>query len=59
MVARQDGGSCSRENIAAACRFCNSNRHRRKDPPNPDVYRQFVQNCLARPLRVMFSAMAS
>lgn len=43
LTAKRDGGGCSRENIVAACWFCNSRRHRRKTPPSPGAYLQVVQ----------------
>ena len=42
LVARQDGGRNSRENIAAACRFCNGTRHRISSPLMPKRYRDHV-----------------
>lgn len=40
--ARSDGGRDVAGNIVAACRLCNSRRHRRKVPPTPEHYRQLV-----------------
>lgn len=48
VVARCDGGRDVASNIVAACRFCNENRHRRKRPPKPDVYRNQVQRRMER-----------
>ena len=48
LLARQDGGDDSPENIVAACRFCNENRHRRKRPPSPAVYRALIQERMRR-----------
>jgi len=42
LVARQDGGADSRDNIVAACRFCNNGRHRISSPPTPAKFRQYV-----------------
>ncbi|MDZ7839631.1 MAG: HNH endonuclease signature motif containing protein [Gammaproteobacteria bacterium] len=42
LVARQDGGRNTQDNIVAACRFCNNTRHRVPIPPEPDAYRQHV-----------------
>ena len=42
LVAQQDGGRNSIGNIAAACRYCNQTRHRRKRPLDPIPYRQEV-----------------
>ena len=48
LLARQDGGNGSQQNIVAACRFCNQNRHQRKMPPSPDVYQVLVQRRIRR-----------
>jgi 5-methylcytosine-specific restriction endonuclease McrA len=48
LVARQDGGASSQENIVAACYFCNLKRHQRKHPPSPEVYRQLVRRRMRR-----------
>jgi HNH endonuclease len=42
LVARQDGGKDSRENIVAACWYCNITRHRFPTPPDPAIYRRHV-----------------
>ncbi|MDZ7841502.1 MAG: HNH endonuclease [Gammaproteobacteria bacterium] len=42
LVARQDGGRNTRDNIVAACRFCNTTRHRIRAQPEPHAYRQHV-----------------
>ena len=49
LVARQDGGLDSRENVAAACRHCNEYRHhgRAKNAPSPDRFRLEVQALMA------------
>ena len=46
--ARCDGGRTDRENIVAACRFCNSNRHQRNSPPAPDKYRAYIKKRLKK-----------
>lgn len=46
--ARQDGGRDAPDNIAAACRFCNSGRHKRKVPPPPEKFQRYVQHRMAR-----------
>jgi len=46
LVARQDGGNNSRQNIAAACHRCNKGRHARKAQLSPDRYRRHVQRRL-------------
>lgn len=43
LTARCDGGRTSRDNIVAACRFCNIKRHRRKNPLAPDIYRAYIK----------------
>lgn len=48
LVARQDGGGNARSNISAACWLCNVRRHRRKNPPAPEAYREFVQRKMAK-----------
>jgi len=46
LLARQDGGRDTADNIAAACRWCNQGRHRRKRAPEPPVYRHLVNKRL-------------
>lgn len=43
LVARQDGGDNSTENIVAACRTCNGCRHRKAVPLSPWEHRERVQ----------------
>jgi hypothetical protein len=43
LLARQDGGIDSAQNIVAACRWCNQKRHRRKLAPSHVKYQQMVQ----------------
>jgi 5-methylcytosine-specific restriction endonuclease McrA len=43
LLARQDGGTDARENIVAACRFCNSSRHRRVHALRPEEHRRRVR----------------
>ena len=58
---RNDGGDNSPENVAAACWYCNTKRHKRKSPLSPEQYRQHVMNrvkagawhCLCGPISVM------
>ena len=40
LVPRCEGGKDSRANIVAACWRCNQTRHRRKDPPSPERWKQ-------------------
>jgi hypothetical protein len=46
LVARQDGGTDGRDNIVAACRFCNLRRHRGRSAPSPETYQKQVQRRL-------------
>jgi len=46
LVARCDGGPDAQTNIVAACRFCNSTRHRITCAPEPTAYVQHVQRRL-------------
>lgn len=48
LKARQDGGKDTRDNLVAACRYCNSNRHKRKNVPAPEQYRHLVQNRISK-----------
>jgi len=43
LLARQDGGKDSLNNIAAACKYCNQQRHRSKPPLPPEKYQRYVQ----------------
>lgn len=45
--ARSESGNDSSTNIAAACWFCNSRRHRRRIPLKPDSYLEFVKKKLS------------
>ena len=46
LQARKDGGGNSKSNIVAACLFCNQLRHRLKNPPEPEKYKEWVQRRL-------------
>ncbi|WP_373322438.1 HNH endonuclease [Vogesella indigofera] len=48
LQARCDGGQDARQNIVAACHYCNQKRHHRKTPPSPNDYRELVQRRLAK-----------
>lgn len=48
LVAKRDGGGNRGVNISAACWLCNVRRHRRKNPPDPKTYREFVQRKMAK-----------
>ena len=48
LVAKQDGGKNVAGNIAAACWYCNTHRHKRKTAPAPDAYRTFVERRKAK-----------
>ena len=47
LQAKRDGGRNTKTNVVAACRFCNTRRHARPKPLEPDRYRQLVQRRLA------------
>jgi len=46
LQARCDGGNNSKSNIVAACIFCNTKRHHRKNALAPIGYRKHVQKRL-------------
>ncbi|MDH4566193.1 HNH endonuclease [Pseudomonas sp. BN414] len=48
LVAHKEGGGGGRDNIVAACRFCNQARHRRQCDLSPDQFKTMVQKRLAR-----------
>lgn len=48
LVPKSAGGLSTRENIAAACSFCNNQRHRTKRILSPDAYRAKVQRRVPR-----------
>jgi 5-methylcytosine-specific restriction endonuclease McrA len=48
LKARQDGGTDSPSNIVAACQHCNQGRHRRKQAPLPERFRQFVRKRMSK-----------
>lgn len=48
LIARCDGGRNGKSNIVAACRTCNSVRHKRKSPPDPPKYKADIQKRLRR-----------
>ena len=43
LVARADSGSNRRDNIVAACFYCNNRRHRRRTPLTPAEYQAHVR----------------
>ena len=47
LVARSEGGRNLAENVVAACWLCNTRRHRRKKPLDPEIYRKYIQTRLA------------
>lgn len=47
LKAQQDGGTHVESNIAAACRFCNTTRHKAREPLAPQAYRAKVQRRVA------------
>ena len=48
LIAHQDGGTSSQQNIVAACKFCNQQRHARKVAPTPDQYKKLIQQRLSK-----------
>lgn len=48
LVPHKDGGRSTKDNIVAACWFCNQWRHRRKTNPTPNQYKNMVQHRLSR-----------
>jgi 5-methylcytosine-specific restriction endonuclease McrA len=49
LLPRQDGGSNSGANIAAACRLCNHRRHAQRNvAPTPEAYRTLVRKRVSR-----------
>lgn len=48
LVAHSEGGTASKANIVAACKFCNLKRHARKCPPDPEDYSMFVHRRLEK-----------
>lgn len=47
LKAQHDGGTHAESNIAAACRFCNTTRHKAREPLAPQAYRAKVQRRVA------------
>lgn len=48
LLARSEGGRDDPTNIVAACLHCNQTRHKRKRPPEPQIYRAEVRRRVAR-----------
>ena len=49
LVARQDGGKDTPDNIVAACHVCNQRRHKRPTPaPSADIYLARVRTRVAK-----------
>ncbi|WP_255357719.1 HNH endonuclease [Rhodanobacter sp. Root627] len=48
LIPRSMGGTASSVNIVAACAFCNHKRHARLTAPEPEAYKQFVQQRVRR-----------
>lgn len=48
LLPRHDGGKDEPDNIAAACALCNRRRHKRKNPPAPDTYGEYVRRRVAK-----------
>ncbi len=43
LVPHSEGGTMKQNNIVASCKFCNQQRHRRKNILSPKEYTHFVQ----------------
>ncbi len=50
LVARQDGGADTAENVVAACLWCNKHRHHRRphNAPDANTYKRRVEALIAR-----------
>ena len=46
LVAASEGGENSASNIVAACKYCNSTRHKTKRPLAPELYKRQVRRRL-------------
>jgi len=44
LAARCDGGRDTKENVVAACRYCNGYRHKRKRPKDAVSYTELVRS---------------
>ncbi|WP_366856998.1 HNH endonuclease [Methylophaga sp.] len=42
LIAFYEGGASNQSNIVAACYYCNSRRHKPKEPLSPERYKQKV-----------------
>lgn len=47
LIPRSEGGVDTAKNIVAACYYCNSKRHHKKQPLAPDAHRAHVQKRMA------------
>ena len=48
LIPHSNGGTSKQNNIVAACKFCNSQRHRRKKVLSPKPYYNFVQTRICK-----------
>ena len=48
LLPRQDGGKDNLNNIAAACKYCNQQRHKPKSALSPVKYQEYVQGKVAK-----------
>ena len=48
LIARQDGGLDTEDNIVAACWFCNNGRHRSKKPKSAAAFGTYVRSRILR-----------
>lgn len=48
LKAKSEGGNNRRENIVAACKYCNQKRHQYTEAPSPDQYQSLVSKRVAK-----------
>jgi 5-methylcytosine-specific restriction endonuclease McrA len=48
LIPRSEGGGNGPSNIVAACWHCNHTRHKRKRPPEPELYQAQVRRRVAQ-----------
>lgn len=48
LLPQSEGGRDGRDNIVAACLFCNSRRHSRPTPMTPEEFRRHVQQRVSK-----------
>lgn len=50
LIARQEGGADTPDNIVAACRACNQGRHAQPIAPSPELWLHLRQTCADYPI---------